>query len=679
MNLNSKVNELKGIGPKKTKALSKLGLETILDCLYYFPRTYQDRSKITTIKNSNADDNVLLEARVISNKYLGNNRKSLLKLVVSDGTENLEIAFFNGKFLKSQFVVGENYSFYGKVSYNGGRKQMVQPDFALVGSSGDLRGIIPIYPLTSGISQKDMLKLQLQLKEHYDDIEEWLPEEMASRNRLADLPYSIGNMHFPAGRRELLQGKFRLIFDELLIFQLGLLFIRSKLNDECKNFALENFDGDKAFLDTLPFQLTSGQAKVWADIKAELLTDKKMNRLIQGDVGSGKTIIAELGMFMMAGEGYQSVMMAPTELLAKQHLKSIRADFSRFGLRVELLCGSMTKKEKTVVLDGLKTGQIDVLIGTHAVIQPTVEFKNLGLVITDEQHRFGVDQRVKLNEKGLKPNLIVMTATPIPRTLAVILYGDLDISIIDTMPNNRKPIKTMAASKKERSKVYSKVKSQVEAGRQAYVVAPLIEMSEAVEAISAEELYDELTKKFSDFKVALVHGNLKQDEKDEIMNQFTLGEIDMLVSTVVIEVGINVPNATVMVIEDCQRFGLAQLHQLRGRVGRGSEQSFCFLVGDFEKDIAKKRIETMCRTNSGFIIAEEDLQLRGPGEIFGTRQHGLPELHLADLFKHIEILEQVKRECNVILADDPRLNKEENSRIKEKIKTLYGDEISLKL
>ncbi|MBR4020604.1 MAG: ATP-dependent DNA helicase RecG, partial [Firmicutes bacterium] len=512
----------------------------------------------------------------------------------------------------------------------------------------------------------------------YEEVEEWLPAEIVERYRLAGPAYALENMHFPTEGRQVLASKYRLIFDELLVLEAGLFYIKNDNRQNRNGVAIDPAPAAD-FQKGLPFNLTEGQMTAWEDISRDLAGGKAMNRLVQGDVGSGKTVVAEMAMYAAAKSGFQSVMMAPTEILAKQHGASLKADFAPYGINVGLLYSSMKAAEKREVLAQLNSGEIDILVGTHAVIQPDVVFHNLGLVITDEQHRFGVNQRRLLTQKGATPNVLVMTATPIPRTLAVILYGDLDISQIRTMPKGRKPIKTTLADEEKRARVYDFVKEQLRAGRQAYVVAPLIEESDKIDAKSAEELYEELRDRLKPFSVALIHGAMKQDEKDAVMASFAEGATKVLVSTVVIEVGINVPNATVMVIENSERFGLAQLHQLRGRVGRGSQQSYCFLISQSESQLSKERNEIMCRTNDGFEIAEADLKLRGPGEIFGTRQHGLPELHISDLVRHGDVLEKAKDAAKEILTEDPNLQASANMQLKSRIKKMFGEEIKLEL
>lgn len=680
MQLNDKVTALKGVGPKKAEALAGAGIETLQDLLYFFPRKYEDRRQVTPIGSLVPGKDVLISGKILSRRYSGNpyKKNTPLALLVGDATGSVEILFFNGRYIANLFNINQTYSFYGRVTISFDRLQMIHPEFHREGDPADVRGILPVYPPVAGISQNELRKLQLQVRPLYEELEEWLPEGIADTYRLADPAYAISNIHFPKDSRQVLESKFRLIFEELFTLETGLFHIRS---DSRRDQDGKVIDGSLAqpFLDGLSFELTAGQQEAWADICRDLGGRRAMNRLIQGDVGSGKTVLAELAMFASAKSGCQSVMMAPTELLAKQHLASLTGDLAPYGIAVGLLCSSMKTAEKREVLEKLASGEIQVLVGTHAVIQPDVTFRDLAVVITDEQHRFGVNQRSLLARKGENPNVLVMTATPIPRTLAVILYGDLDISQIRTMPKGRMPIKTTQTDQEGRRKVYGFVKKQLEQGRQAYVVAPLIEESEKVDARSAEELFGELTKTFSGFSVALVHGAMKQEEKDRIMDAFASGDIDVLVSTVVIEVGINVPNAAVMVIENAERFGLAQLHQLRGRVGRGSAQSYCFLIRCSDSEIARQRCDIMCRTTDGFEIAEADLKLRGPGEIFGTRQHGLPQMQISDLARHSDVLEKAKDAAKKIIDADPQLRQPGVQPLKRRIQKMFGGDIRLEL
>ena len=672
------VSTIKGIGPKKEKAFNDNGIHTLEDIVYIFPRSYEDRRTLISISDMKVGEEVLVSAKVVSKRSNMFSKTAPLSLIVQDDTGVCEVVFFNGKFLDKLFDIGTYYTFYGKASKNFDRNQLIHPQFAKTGSKDDIRGIVPVYPQLSGISQNEIRRIQRELKPIYQEVEDFIPKSLQESINLASLQYSLENLHFPTDGKKVLSAKYRMVFSELLTLETGLMYIRRGESDS-KEAVCFSCEKGEAFANNLDFELTEGQKNAWQAIKTDLESKKKMNRLLQGDVGSGKTVIAEMAMISAASEGYQSVIMAPTELLAKQHLESFEKDFEKYGFKPEILISNMDRSEKKRVIEGLASGEVKVLIATHAVLRENVVFDNLGLVITDEQHRFGVNQRKTLSSKGEAVNVLVMTATPIPRTLAVILYGDLDVSQIRTMPKGRMPVKTSMANSEDTARVYGRVRDELEKGRQAYVVAPLIEDSERIDASSADKLYKELCKDFSDYNVALVQGSMKQEEKDAAMEAFAKGEVSLLVSTVVIEVGINVPNATVMVIENAERFGLAQLHQLRGRVGRGSEESYCFLITDAENEIAVKRAEIMCQTTDGFEIAEEDLKLRGPGEIFGTRQHGLPQMLFADLSRHGDVLEKALESAKQIIKDDPELADPDNEALKRRVKAMFGEEIELAL
>ena len=674
------VTGLKGVGPKKAAALEKLGIRTIGDLLLFFPRDYQDRRKSCGISELEEEKPVCVWGRVelVVKDPFRRGRRQILRVLISDGSGKLEILFFNAAYLASQFRKGSSFIFYGKPVWNHGKPQMIHPDFSPA-EKGMTQGILPVYPLVLGLSQKDMRNWQKAALSGLSGIQEYLPEDIIRRNRLCGLDYAISNIHFPKDRQPLLEGKYRMIFDELLALQTGLLAARQKNVIGKQGPGFDPSPVEQEYIQGLPYPLTGAQLRVVSEIMADTESGKVMNRLVQGDVGSGKTAVAEVALYKAVKSGFQGVMMAPTEILAKQHFSSLSQGFAPYGITVGLLTGSMKAGEKREVLERLASGEIQILVGTHAIIQPDVAFSNLGLVITDEQHRFGVNQRTALSEKGNNPHVLVMTATPIPRTLAVILYGDLDISVIDELPPGRQKIVTRAVDESQRSACYDFVEKELNKGRQAYIVAPLIDESEVLDVKSAESLYQELRDRFAGYSVALLHGAMKQTEKDGIMSRFYQNEIQVLVSTVVIEVGINVPNSTMMVIENAERFGLAQLHQLRGRVGRGKHQSYCVLISKKSSEVARKRAEIMEKSQDGFYIAEQDLQLRGPGEIFGTRQHGVPDLAFADLAKHIKILNDVKKEADRIIEQDPLLESEAYAGLKKRIIKLFGPDFSLKL
>ena len=679
MDLRESVTSLKGVGPKKAEALKKLGISTMEDLVFFLPRSYEDRRNRVDISDAAEDQNAVITGTVrlvVNDRYRGG-RKQMLRLLVEDGTGSMEVVFFNAKYLQHSFRTGRKYTFFGKVTRNFGKMQMIHPEFSDADGMED--GILPVYPLTKGISQREMRTWQKSLKRAYSMAEDILSSEAVERNRLCSLSYALENVHFPQEKQKLLEAKYRLIFDELLILQTGLFMARQNVTDGRNGIAFSPEADTGRYIESLPYPLTGAQQRCVEEIERDLESSTAMNRLVQGDVGCGKTAVAEIAMYKAVKSGYQAVLMAPTEILAAQHFDGISRAFEAHGIRTAFLTGSLKAAQKREVLEQIATGEAQVIIGTHAVIQPDVEFSRLGLVITDEQHRFGVRQRVKLREKGENPNVLVMTATPIPRTLSVILYGDLDVSIIDELPPGRQQTVTRCIKSEKRGECYDFVEQQLKQGRQAYVVTPLIEESETLDAKSAEQVAAELKKRFRGYSVELIHGAMSQDEKDRIMESFSRGETDVLVATVVIEVGINVPNATVIVIENSERFGLAQLHQLRGRVGRGSHRSYCFLILDGGSEIAEKRGQIMEASSDGFFIAEEDLKLRGPGEIFGTRQHGLPDLAITDLSKHMKILEQAKEEAKAMLADDPALDAPEHSAFRRRITKLFGEDLTLDL
>ena len=679
MQINDSISVLKGVGPKKVEIFHDIGIKTIEDLALYFPKSYEDRRTVTPISELKAGSDFLIQARLV-NKRIGANRfnkKTPLVLNVSDDSGMLEVVFFNGYFLNKLFDIGKEYVFYGRVTENLDRLQIVHPEFTIAGSSDDIREIIPVYSLRQGISQKEMRRMQRDIKGVYSSIKEWIPEDIVKKNKLASLDFAISNMHFPSNAKKVLQSRYRLVFDELFTLETGLMYMKSDDSD-VTGISIDVSKGDE-FISKLTFELTSGQRESWNEIKDDLQKPKKMNRLLQGDVGSGKTIIAEAAMLSAAASGFQSVIMAPTELLARQHFDTFVKDLSDHEISPVILISSMKASDKRMAMESISSGKAKVIIATHAVLEENIVFKNLGLVITDEQHRFGVNQRRKLSGKGEGVNILVMTATPIPRTIAAILYGDLDISQIRTMPKGRKGIHTYKCSQGERNRVFNFVEKEMKAGRQAYVVAPLIEDSESIDAKSANAIFDELQDRFDDFNIKLVHGAMKSADKDKIMQDFASAKVDLLVSTTVIEVGINVPNASVMVIENAERFGLAQLHQLRGRVGRGSDDAYCFLMCYTDSELANARMDIMTGSMSGFDIAEEDLKLRGPGEIFGTRQHGLPQLKISDLLRHRDVLEAAMNSARELIERDSKLEKPESVMVKQKVKKMFGSDISIDL
>lgn len=671
--LQKPVSSLKGIGPKKAAALQELGVRTLEDMQLLLPRRYEDRRSPVPIADLQPGREQLIEGSVLSRRFSGFRRsgKSPLVLLVQDNSGLIEIVFFSGSYITNLFKVGDMYSFFGKVSNNRGQIQMVHPEFHRLHDPDDVRGILPVYPLSKGLTQKDMRRLSEEALS-VESQQDWIPDAVREKYRLAGRTFAIQNVHRPKSEKKLLEARYRLVFEEFFALELGLKMAAEQFSARTEGVVIQPDPGSR-FLEGLPFSLTEGQKRTWQEIASDLAAPRPMNRLVQGDVGSGKTVVAEAAMYAAVKSGFQAVMMAPTGILARQHAKTFQKDLQPLGIRTALLHGGLKGKERKALLEDLENGEIDLVIGTHAVIQPDVRFFRLGLVVTDEQHRFGVGQRRMLSDKGRMPDVLVMTATPIPRTLAVVLYGDQDISVIDTLPAGRRPVQTYAVSSSQRASVYDKLEKELAAGRQGYAVAPFIEDSDQMEGMSAVRLYQDLQTRFSSYHVALLHGGMNAAEKEEIMAQFADGTIDLLVSTVVIEVGIDVPNATVMVIESADRFGLAQMHQLRGRVGRGGAQSYCFLILDGTSEIARQRAEIMTRCSDGFRIAEDDLILRGPGELFGTRQHGLPELKIADLGRHQKVLKAAERAAAELLQSDPELNHPENQGIRRHVRSMFGD------
>ena len=675
IDLKQNIQFIKGVGPARVALLNKLGIFTLEDLVTYFPREYEDRGVFKKISEFNVDDVACFKAVAISKPTEARIKKNMTitKLVVRDETGSALITWFNQSYIKSQIDAHEEYVFYGKVQrVYGGRIELSSPIFDKEGESKNTGKIIPLYPLTNGITQNVLRGIiENALKITNNQFEEFLPDWIRKNYNICELNYAISNIHFPEKNEDFMIAKKRIAFQELLILQLGLLNLKEKAKVEKNGISFGNKEDINELLDSLPFKLTNAQLRAWNEIKKDMEANKSMNRLVQGDVGSGKTVVAALAMFKAVKNGYQASMMAPTAILATQHFNSLSKMLEPFGIRCALFTSALTKKQKDDLKEQLVQGEIDIAIGTHALIEEDIEFKNIGLVITDEQHRFGVKQRAKLSSKGENVDTLVMTATPIPRTLALILYGDLDISIIDELPPGRQKIDTYAVKKNMENRINDFISKQIKEGRQAYVVCPLIEESDLSDLKSVELMFDYYKKVFPDLKIEFLHGKMKNKEKDTIMNSFKAGEIDILISTTVIEVGVDVPNATIMIIENAERFGLAQLHQLRGRVGRGKHKSYCILKYESKSDIVKQRMQIMEKTNDGFIISEEDLKLRGPGDFFGTMQHGVPEFKVANLFTDMELLKNAQECAKTILQKDPLLQNEEYSRLKVKIDDLF--------
>ena len=681
--LNENIQFVKGIGPKKAEKMARLGIFTVKDALYYFPRQFEDRSRQKKIFQLEEGEKTSVRVKIDRINSVSRRKFSITEFYVSDDTGKAKLVFFNKAYLRNTFRVGDIVKVFGSVKKNlGPVTELHNCEIEYDKLDKNTGIIVPVYSLTAGVGNKEVMGMIRNIFESSDiSIDEYLPKWLVDKYNLCGVDFAIKNMHFPEKKENVKIAMYRLIFEELLFLQLGLFTVKGN-NKVGKGIRFQRHKDMDKIEGKLPFKLTRAQQKAYDEIIEDMTSDRIMNRLVQGDVGSGKTIVAQLALANCVLNGYQGAYMAPTEILAKQHMESFKDFFEGTGIRVEVLTGSSTKKEAREILEDLASGQVDILIGTHAVIEDRVEFASLGLVITDEQHRFGVNQRGRLTSKSENPDVLVMTATPIPRTLALILYGDLDISIIDELPPGRKPIETLAIEKRKRESYYmSKVRSEIEKGRQVYVVCPLVEESETLDLKSASEVYDELRYDFfKDLRVGLLHGKMKASEKDQVMEAFKNHELDILVSTTVIEVGVNVPNASLMIIENAERFGLAQLHQLRGRVGRGSEKSYCTLIYGSKTEICRHRMAIMEETNDGFKISEKDLELRGPGDFFGTRQHGLPELRVANLFKHMKVLRLVQKEAREIYAQDPALRVKDNEGIRLKIEEMFksiGGNISI--
>lgn len=669
MELTDDVKFVKGVGPNRVKLLNKLNIYNLEDLITYYPREYEDRSKPKKIANTENGEECLIEGIVTSHiKEIRTHRKNMIiyKLIVRDDTDSCELVWYNQSYLKKMFRIGETYKFFGRINKRIGQTEMVSPVYDLEGNNKNTGRIIPIYPLTYSLSQNTLRHIiEEGLKQAKDKIAETLPEYILEEYKLMKLKNAMQSIHFPKELKDFGEARNRLAFEELLTMQLLLLNLKNKYKNTEKGIKFDSKVKMSDVINDLPFKLTKAQTRVLEEIDSDMESDKAMNRLLQGDVGSGKTIVSIIAAYKAVKSGYQMAMMAPTSILASQHLEKFKNVLEKYDIRCELLLGNTTKKKKEDILSRLKDGEIDIIIGTHSLLEENVIFKNLGLVVTDEQHRFGVRQRSTIVSKGKNPDVLVMTATPIPRTLALILYGDLDISIIDELPPNRKKIDTFAVRKALEERVNNFVKKQIDEGRQAYIVCPLVEKSEEIEAKSVDELTEKYKNEvFKEYKVECLHGKMKPKEKEEIMQRFKEGKIDILISTTVIEVGVDVPNSNIMVIENAERFGLAQLHQLRGRVGRGEYQSYCILKYQGNSELIRKRMQVMQETNDGFIISEKDLELRGSGEFFGTKQHGIPEFKVANLFEDIKLLKLVQSAAIKILEEDPGLEEQKNIRLK---------------
>lgn len=681
MNDKTPLRELKGVGEKTEKLFQKIGITTAEELLRYYPRTYDIYEEPVEIASAEEDKTVSIRATIATGIYINQIRNlQVLTTTVADASGRLPVAWFNAPYLRGTLKKGSVFILRGKIIRKKGRPQMEHPEiFTPAAYEEIIHSMQPVYGLTKGLSNKMITKLVHQILDTRPLHGEYLPEEIRERYQLADANYAIRTIHFPKNMQELLTARKRLVFDEFLLFVLAIQLLKEKTEEAPNTFSMKPVWTTEEIIEGLPYDLTGAQKNVWHEIERDLSGHKLMSRLVQGDVGSGKTVIAFLAMVLSAENGFQSALMVPTEVLANQHYEGflrLMEEQNIASCHPVLLTGSTTARQKREIYQKIADGEVNVIIGTHALIQEKVEYKNLGLVITDEQHRFGVRQREALTTRGNPPHVLVMSATPIPRTLAIILYGDLDISIIDELPAKRLPIKNCVVGTSYRPKAYSFIEKQVQMGRQAYVICPMVEESEGLEAENVTDYARKLQEILpGEIKVEILHGKMKPKEKNRIMEAFAFGEIQVLVSTTVVEVGVNVPNATVMMVENAERFGLAQLHQLRGRVGRGEHQSYCIFIQGNNEENTSKRLKILNESNDGFYIAGEDLKLRGPGDLFGIRQSGLMEFKIGDIYNDAGILKNASEAAGEILALDFDLILPQHKALKEHLKGYMSEEL----
>lgn len=668
---------IKGIGEKAEACYNKINIWNVADLLEHFPRTYDEFSPIQPIASLEEGMVAAIEGSLIKRPQIkGKGRLKILSVSLRDNSGVLEVVWFNMPFLRNQLKMGTRYILRGKVEKRGNILQLTQPKmyskedyFKLVGK------LCPIYPLTFGLTNRAVTKAVETVLQEIEDLTEYLPADIRKRQHLIEYRKALRQIHFPTNREELAEGRKRLVFDEFFLYMLALSHIKKAgRKDSC--YCIEEKDEGMVLQKDLPFELTQAQQKVYREIMEDMKSGYVMNRLVQGDVGSGKTIVAILALYQVALQGKQGALMVPTEVLAGQHYKSISAILGKRGVRIGILTGSMTAKEKREGRKNIKEGKWDIVVGTHAMIQDSVEFLDLALVITDEQHRFGVKQRETLYQKGREPHVLAMSATPIPRTLALILYGDMDLSVIDERPADRLPIKNCVVNTTYRPNAYRFMLQQIAEGRQVYIICPMVEESDESALENVTVYAEELRAVFPNtVRIEILHGKMRPTEKEDVMKRFSEGEIDILVSTTVIEVGIDVPNATVMMVENAERFGLAQLHQLRGRVGRGTEQSYCVFMMGRETKEAKERLQVLAHSNDGFYIAKEDLKMRGQGDLFGIRQSGEQLFSLADVWQDAEILQEAGKEAKLFAEEEVSLMYKKNARLKKCVEHYLGDVI----
>ena len=679
---------IKGVGPDRLKLLKRLGISNIKDLLWHFPRRYEDRSNLKPISELIPEAYQTVKAKVSSSSIFRTRRGiTIFQLVVDDGTGKLYCLWFRQPYMKKYFNQGDTVILYGKVQKSG-KLQIIHPEYEIIRDESKEEEsihtgrIVPIYPLASGVNQRRLRRIiRHAVKQCASSVREQLPTNIRARHKLLDLSSAIKNIHFPVNERQMFEARRRIVFDEFFILQLALAIRRYRIKflPQGKAHKIDK-KTEQEFIKGLPFEPTRAQAKVMEDIKKDMESPHPMHRLIQGEVGSGKTLVSAYALLLTISNNHQGAIMVPTEILARQHYLTLSGLFSSLGITVVLLINDMPKKDREDAVKTIKSNEADIIIGTHALIQEKIEFGDLGLIVFDEQHKFGVEQRSTLKSKASDADIIVMTATPIPRTMAMTLYGDMDISVIDELPQGRRDVKTLWVDTSRLNEAYDFLREQLKQKRQAYVVYPVIDESSALKSEGATKMYEKLKDEvFKDYKVALIHGRLDEKAKQDIMADFKKKKIDVLVATTIVEVGIDIPNASVMIIENAERFGLSQLHQLRGRIGRGKFESYCILVSDAETDEARERLEAISKITDGFEIAEEDLNIRGPGELFGSRQHGMPQLNLGNVISDVDILEEARKEAFNLIAEDPTLGQERHKALRDSLSKDFKERFHLSM
>ncbi len=670
---------IKGVGPYRYTLLNKLGLFTLYDLLAHFPFRYEDRSNIKPISQLKIGESQTLKGEVLSARVIRTRYKKIriFEMVVGDGSARIYATWFNQPYMRKFFKVGDSVILYGKIEHN--RKlSVINPEFEIIDEDVPdtihTGRIVPIYHLAADVGQKFLrLTMDRVIRQYISKVEDFIPLVIRRRNTLSNLTSAVKNIHFPKNFKGARAARRRLVFDEFFLFELALAIRKWKIKMESKGI-VHNTDGKltRNFIESLPFNLTDAQRRVMGEISNDMTSSKVMNRLLQGDVGSGKTICFIYSMLVAVQSGHQAVLMSPTEILAQQHFNTIGHLLGTLDVNIVLLVSDIPKKDKDVAKQMIKEGTADIVIGTHALIQENIKFKQLSFIVIDEQHKFGIAQRYLLKQKGINADTLIVSATPIPRTLALTLYGDVDISVIDELPTGRSEVKTHLLYENERERAYELIRQQVSEGRQGYIIYPLVDESDELKLKAAKKMYEKFKNDtFSDLRIGLVHGRLKKEERDFVMNEFKMHKLDILVSTTVIEVGIDISNATFMLIEDAERFGLSQLHQMRGRIARSSYAGLCLVLSNLRTEESKERLNAFKRTNDGFEIAEQDLKIRGPGEFFGLRQHGFPEFKLADITQDLDILKTARQEAFQMIKDDPALAK--SRKVKKELLRKFGD------